>query len=72
MLQHHNDDTKDEETILHVDPQDTENTKERNMILNTYDDTAGYVDSKTIYMSLILIYSPYHICNVLDYALMFF
>ena len=45
MLEHHNDDTKDEETILHVDPQETENTKERNMILNTYDDTAGYVDS---------------------------
>ena len=45
MLQHHNDDTKDEESILHVDPQATENTKDRNMILNTYDDTAGYVDS---------------------------
>ena len=45
MLQHHNDDTNDEETILHVDPQDRENTKERNLILNTYDDTAGYVDS---------------------------
>ena len=45
MLQHNNDDAKDEETILHVDPQDTENTKERNMMLNAYDDTAGYVDS---------------------------
>ena len=31
MRQHHNDDAKDEETILHVDPQDTENTKERNI-----------------------------------------
>ena len=45
MLQHHSNDTKDEETILNLDPQDTENAKDRNMILNTYDDTTGYVDS---------------------------
>ena len=45
MLQRHNDDTKDEETISYVDPQDKGNTDERNMILNTYGDTAGYVSS---------------------------
>ena len=44
-LQHHNNDTKDEETIPHVEHQDTENTKERTMMLNAYDDTEGYVDS---------------------------
>ena len=45
MPQRHNDDTKDEETISYVDPQDKGNTDERNMILNTYGDTAGYVSS---------------------------
>ena len=54
MLQRHNDDTKDEETISYVDPHDTERTDERNMILNTYGDTAGYVSSRNINVSLIV------------------
>ena len=69
MLQRHNDDTKDEETISYVDPQDKGNTDERNMILNTYGDTAGYVSSWNVNIGLILMYAgyktfPYNICKV--------
>ena len=56
MLQLHTDDTKDEETISYVDPQDTDNTEERNMIVNTYDDRAGYVSSRNKNIGLILMY----------------
>ena len=55
MLQLHTDDTKDEETISYVDPQDTDNTEERNMIVNTYDDRAGYVSFRNKNIGLILI-----------------
>ena len=72
MLQRHNDDTKDEETIAYVDPHDTETTDERNMILNTYGDTAGYVSSRNINVSLIVMLFPYNICNVSNHVLMFF
>ena len=71
MQQRHNDDTKDEETISYVDPHDTETTDERDMILNTYGDTAGYVSSRNINISLILTF-PYNICKVSYHDLMFF
>ena len=61
MLQRHNDDTKDDETISYVDPHDTETTDERNMILNPYGDTAGYVSSRNINISLILMF--FHITS---------
>ena len=71
MLQRHNDDTKDEETISYVDPQDKGNTDERNMILNTYGDTAGYVSSWNVNIGLILIF---HVTSAKfsNDALMFF
>ena len=70
MLQRHNDDTKDDETISYVDPHDTETTDERDMILNTYGDTAGYVSSWNVNIGLILF--PYNICKVSYHDLMFF
>ena len=72
MLQRHNDDTKDDETISYVDPHDTETTDERDMILNTYGDTAGYVSSRNINIRLILMFAGYNICKVSNHALMFF